>query len=377
MGLAGYLEHSAPQGENRMIQDLAHAFHVSNITFYSLLFGILIITALLVGFGLNRALHFWAKRLPHGWGQFFFFLLETLPLPLLLIAALYLGLEALPVPAQFEHLASKLLLALVILVLMYFPAKIVTLSLRRMAEQRPSMKRVTEPAAFVIRIVFALLGTIIFLDNIGVTLTALWTTLGIGSVAVALALQDTLSNFFSGLYIMADRPVRLNDYIKLESSQEGYVLRIGWRSTILKTLGNNFVIIPNSTLAKATIINFSAPGPQMSFGLPVSVPYGTDPTLVEEVLLEAVHECIRDGLPGLLATPEPSVSFIPGFGASALEFSLNMQISQFTDQYPIQSEVRKRILKKFQEAGIEMPVSARTRNTDRMAKDAASASSKP
>ena len=316
-----------------MIEDLARALHLSNRIFYTLLFGTLIISSLLVGFGLNRILHYWAKRLGDGLGQLFFSFLESLPIPLLLIAGLYLGLESLPLPRRFEYIGSKLTLALVIVVMMYFPAKVITLALRRMAQQRPSMEQVTQPAAFVVRTLFALLGTIIFLDNIGVTLTAVWTTLGVGSVAVALALQETLSNFFSGLYLMADRPVRLNDYIKLDSNQEGYVLRIGWRSTILRTLGNNFVVIPNSTLAKATITNYSAPETRMSYSLPVNVVYGTDPNRVEKVLLEAAHEAIRDGLEGLLANPEPSVSFIPGFGDSSLDFSLNLQVRQFTDQY--------------------------------------------
>jgi small-conductance mechanosensitive channel len=203
----------------------------------------------------------------------------------------------------------------------------------------------------------------------GVTLTAVWTTLGVGSVAVALALQETLSNFFSGLYLLADRPVGPNDYIKLDSNQEGYVLRIGWRSTVLRTLGNNYVVIPNSTLAKATVTNYSSPERRMSYSLPVSVAYGTDPSQVEKALLEAAHEAIRDGLEGLLAQPEPSVSLIPGFGASSLDFSLGLQVRQFTDQFPVQSELRKRILKKFRDVGIDMPFPARTRATDQPVKD--------
>jgi small-conductance mechanosensitive channel len=352
-----------------MIADLARALHVSNKTFYTLLFGTLIISSLLLGLALNRLLHYWAKRLRDGWGQILFSLLESLPIPLLLIAGLYLGLESLPLPRRFEYIGSRLILALVILVIMYFPAKVIVLALRRWGQQEPSMLRVTQPAAFVVRTLFALLGTIIFLDNMGITLTAVWTTLGVGSVAVALALQETLSNFFSGLYLLADRPVNPNDYIKLDSSHEGYVLRIGWRSTILRTLGNNFVVIPNSTLAKAIITNYSLPEPQVSYTLPVSVAYGTDPQQVEKVLLEAAHEAIRDGLQGLLAKPEPSVSFIPGFGQSSLDFSLGLQLSQLTDQYRVQSELRKRIVKKFQEAGIHMPFPTRTLILDKSTKD--------
>jgi small-conductance mechanosensitive channel len=352
-----------------MIADLARTLHVSNATFYILLFGTLIITSLVMGFALNRILHYWAKRLRDGWGQMFFSLLESLPVPLLLIAGLYLGLESLPLPPRFEHLGSKLVLALVLLVMMYFPAKVIVLALRRVGQKDPSLLRVTQPAALVVHTLFALLGTIIFLENLGISLTAVWTTLGVGSVAVALALQETLSNFFSGLYLLADRPVNPNDYIKLDSNQEGYVLRIGWRSTILRTLGNNYVVIPNSTLAKAIITNYSVPETQMSYTLPVSVAYGTDPNLVEKVLLEAAREALREGLEGLLAKPDPSVTFIPGFGESSLNFSLNLQVRQFTDQYPVQSELRKRIVKKFQEAGIVMPFPTRTLVLDKPTKD--------
>jgi small-conductance mechanosensitive channel len=351
-----------------MIEALARALHVSNKILYFLLFGTLIISSLLLGFALSRVLHHWAQRVRNGLGQLFFSLLESLPMPLLLIASLYLGLESLPLPRRVEHFGSKLIFALVVLVMMYFPAKVIVLALRRAGQKDPSLLRVTQPAAFVVQTLFALLGTIIFLENMGVTLTAVWTTLGVGSVAVALALQETLSNFFSGLYLLADRPVNPNDYIKLDSNQEGYVLRIGWRSTVLRTLNNNYVVIPNSTLAKATIINYSAPETRMCYTLPVSVVYGTDPNRVEKVLLEAAQEAIRDGLEGLLPNPAPSVAFIPGFGQSSLDFQLSVQVRQFTDQYPVQSELRKRILKKFQDAGIDMPFPTRTLVLDKSTK---------
>ncbi|MFZ0961614.1 MAG: mechanosensitive ion channel family protein [Terriglobia bacterium] len=352
-----------------MIEDLARALHVSHGIFYTLMFGTLIIGSLLLGFVLNRVLHYWAKRLHNGWGSSFFSLLESLPIPLLLIASLDLGLESLPLPRRYEHIGSNLIFALVILVMMYFPARVIVIALRRAGQKDPKLLRVTQPAALVVRTLFALLGTIIFLENMGVSLTAVWTTLGVGSVAVALALQETLSNFFSGLYLLADRPISPYDYIKLDSNQEGYVLRIGWRSTVLRTLGNNYVVIPNSTLAKATITNYSAPETQMSYTLPVSVAYGTDPKLVEKALLEVTREALRDGLAGLLANPQPSVSFTPGFGPSSLDFSLSVQIRQFTDQFPVQSELRKRIVKKFQEAGIDMPFPTRTLVLDKSTKD--------
>ena len=352
-----------------MLLKLAHALHMSNVTFYTTLFATLIICFLLLGFILFRILHYWAKKLPEGWGKIIVTFLASVPIPLLLIASLYIGLESLPLPPEFERFGSHLLFALVILVMMYFPAKAIVFGLRRAGKQDPHLLRVTQPAAFVVQTLFALLGTMIFLSNMGVTLTAVWTTLGVGSVAVALALQDTLSNFFSGLYLLADRPIGPNDYIRVDANQEGYVMRIGWRSTVLRTLSNNYIIIPNSTLAKATITNYSVRETRMGFGIPVGVAYGTDPALVEEALLEVAHEAIKDGLEGLLPEPSPSVTFNPGFGDSSMGFTLGIQLRQFTDQFPVQSNLRKRIFKKFHTAGIEMPFPTRTVIFDKSARD--------
>jgi hypothetical protein len=131
----------------------------------------------------------------------------------------------------------------------YFPAKVFILFLRRLGRRNPNLERATSPAVFVIRTVFALLAVDIVLENLGISLTAVWTTLGVGSVAVALALQDTLGNMFAALYLLADGPVRPDEYIKLDSGQEGYVVRIGWRSTTLRMLANNVVGIRPDTVA--------------------------------------------------------------------------------------------------------------------------------
>jgi len=352
-----------------MVEHLIRTFQVPPGIFYITFWGSLIAGSLLLGLALNRIIHYWRKKLSNEWGQFVFSFLESLPIPLLLITSLYAGMESLPLSPYYEHLWSKVILALVLLVLAYLPAKFVVLGLQRLGQRNPAMERVTQPATFIVRMLFAVLAAIIFLENLGISLTAVWTTLGVGSVAVALALQETLTNLFSGLYLLADRPVNPGDYIKLDSNQEGYVLRIGWRSTTLRTLQNNYVLVPNSTLAKAVITNYSVPETRMAYSLPVSVTYGTDPERVEKALLEVTREALTDGVEGLLAQPAPSVSLISGFGESSLNFTLSVQVRQFTDQYSVQSELRKRIVKKFQEAGITMPFPTRTLLLDKSQKD--------
>jgi small-conductance mechanosensitive channel len=194
----------------------------------------------------------------------------------------------------------------------------------------------------------------IVLDNLGVSLTAVWTTLGVGSVAVALALQDTLSNFFAGVYLRLDNPLRLGDYIKLEGGEEGFVVQQGWRSTRIRTLPNNIVIVPNGKLASAIVTNYSLPEPEMSLLVPIGVSYDNDPEVVERILVEEATAGAGQ-IEGLCREPGPFVRFIPGFGDSSLNFTLICRVSTFVDQYLVQHELRKRIFARFRHEGITIP----------------------
>lgn len=343
-----------------MLQEMAKTLHLSPATFYFICFSVLLLAAFTFGYVLNRIFRRWSKEIHNNLGELLLAIGESLSIPLSILTAVYTSLEVLTLPRKYEQIGSKIIFALVVVVTFYFLAKVVILFLTRWGQEEPALVRVTQPASFMVRIIFALLAAIIIFENLGIHLTAIWTTLGVGSVAVALALQETLSNFFAGLYLLADRPVNPNDYIKLDGGQEGYVVRIGWRSTSLRMLSNNLVIIPNSTLAKAVITNYSMPVERMSYTLPVSVAYGTDPGRVEKILVEEAGQAARDGLEGLLAVPEPNARLIPGFGNSSLDFSLSVQVRQFTDQYPVQSELRKRIIARFRKEGIEMPFPTQT-----------------
>jgi small-conductance mechanosensitive channel len=348
-----------------MVTHLARVLHVSPTVFYMLLFTTLIMGSLVLGFVLNRIIHYWTKKLAHTWGELVFSLLESLPIPLLVLTSIYVGLELLTLPPRFERLGSRLIFALTVLVVFYFPAKVLVIFLRRIGQRNPGMEQATNPAILVVRGLFALLAVIIVLENLGISLTAVWTTLGVGSVAVALALQETLSNLFAGLYLLADRPVSPGDYIKLDSGQEGFVVSIGWRSTTLRTQSNNIVFVPNSTMARAVIVNYSLPELQVSVSIPVHVSYGSDPSQVERALLEVTREAAQDGLAGLLLDPPPSVTLNPGFGESSLDFSLSINARRFEDQVPVQSELRKRILARFAKEGISVPFPMRTIGLDR------------
>ncbi len=199
-----------------------------------------------------------------------------------------------------------------------------------------------------------LCGTLVLLNTLGVSITPILTALGVGGLAVALALQGSLANLFAGIHILVEKPVRVGDYVKLESGQEGYVADIGWRTTRIRVLSNNMIVVPNAKLAESILTNYHLPEPRMSVLIPISVSYGSDPAWVEEIL---VDEAIRTSkeVPGLLSEPVPFVRLIPGFGESSLDFTLIVQVSEFVNQYLVQHDLRKRIFARFRKEGVEIP----------------------
>lgn len=211
----------------------------------------------------------------------------------------------------------------------------------------------------VAKIMIYTVGLLIILNSLGISITPILTALGVGGLAVALALQDTLSNLFAGMHLLIERTLKAGDYVKIGDGEEGYVEDIGWRTTKIRKLQNNIVIIPNNKLAQSVITNFNLPEKRMSLLIPISVSYGCDPDTVEKILVEEARAAVGK-VQGLLGEPAPFVRFIPGFGAYSLDFTLICQVSEFVDQYLVQHELRKRILERFKKEGITIPFPAST-----------------
>ncbi|MEO5923472.1 MAG: mechanosensitive ion channel family protein [Bryobacteraceae bacterium] len=205
-------------------------------------------------------------------------------------------------------------------------------------------------AEFLASLLAGSLGALMLLRTFGIDITPILTALGVGGLAVALALQDTLSNLFAGFYVSVAGHIRVGDFIQLETGQRGYVTDIGWRSTTLRERANNLIIIPNNKLAQSTVSNFHLPQRTIALSIAVGVSFDADLAKVERVLLEIAQAEI----PGLLKEPAPTVLLL-GFGERALDFQLTCQIEEFEAQFPVQHELRKRIVERFRAEGIVIP----------------------
>lgn len=210
----------------------------------------------------------------------------------------------------------------------------------------------------VARVVVMGLGILILLDNFGISITPILASLGIGSLAVALALQPTLENFFSGIQLIIDKPISVGQFIRLESGEEGYVEKIGWRSTWVRQLANNVVVIPNKVLVSSRVLNYHYPQKETSVYVKAGVHYDSDLEQVEKVTIEVARDVLKT-VEGGVPDFDPFIRFHT-FNDSSIDFTVILRAKEFVDGYRIKHEFVKRLKKRFTVEGIVIPYPIRT-----------------
>lgn len=208
------------------------------------------------------------------------------------------------------------------------------------------------------RILIFLLAFLIILQSLGISIAPILTALGVGGLAVALALQDTLSNLFSGIQILISRQVKPGNLIKLENGDEGTVTDISWRNTLITTAANNTIVVPNSKMASNIITNYHTPSAEIVLVVGNSVAYNTDLEKAEKIAVEAGNEIMRT-IPGGVPEFNCLVRFHT-FGDSGIGFNTIMRAKTYGDQFPLKHEFVKLLKKRFAAAGIEIPFPSRT-----------------
>ncbi|MEW6409637.1 MAG: mechanosensitive ion channel family protein [Nitrospirota bacterium] len=306
-----------------------------------------------------RLLHRWAEKTEIKIDDIIVKSLKTPSIYWCIAIGLYIGVAISELPEKYVFYFSKTIHVVVILSITIATANLSGKIFRDYIQKSDLPIPTTGLAYGILKGTILIIGLLIILSVIGISITPLITALGVGGLAVALALQDTLANLFAGIHILVEKSIRVGDFIKLETGQEGYVEDITWRTTRVRMLPNNIVVIPNSKLAQSVVTNYYLPEKRMSLLIPIGVSYSSDPEKVERILVEEAKKAIGE-IPGLLGNPEPFVRFIPGFGDSSLDFTLICQVQEFVDQYLAQHELRKRIFKRFKEEGIEIPFPIRT-----------------
>ena len=300
----------------------------------------------------------WAKKTTVRWDDI---LIDSLRVPLnFLIIVLAFGISQffVVIPPHFDPViltSGKLLVTFSVLL---FLDRFLVGLLREYAAKNQAIEASQKIIITVIHLTSALFALLLGFSLLGISITPFLASLGIGSMAVALGLQDTLANAFAGMHINIDRPVKRGDFIALDDGREGLVETIGWRSTRLKLSSNNIVIIPNSKLASSVITNYEMPEPKAIVKVECGVDYGSDLEKVERVVLEEATRLQKEH-------PQADPTFNPifrfkAFLDSSIQFYVTIQVKRYVEHMGVRSELIKRLHKRFQKEGIVIPFPIRT-----------------
>lgn len=277
---------------------------------------------------------------------------------LLLLLGVYLAIPYIRISAYTIVVLQKFLLVSVIFCTAIILSRIAVGYVRLYSKKTEAVLPPTSIFANLARVLVFIIGGLIILQSLGIPITPMLTALGVGGLAVALAIQDTLSNLFAGLHILVSRLVRPGDYVKLDTGEEGYVQDTTWRHTTIRTLPNNMVIIPNSKLASALVTNYYLPAAEMAVLVQVGVSYDSDLEKVEKITIEVAKELMKE-VQGGVPEFEPFIRYHT-FGDFSIGFTVILRAKEYVDQYLIKHEFIKRLHKRYKDQAIKIPFPVRT-----------------
>ncbi|WP_044409323.1 mechanosensitive ion channel family protein [Thiomicrospira microaerophila] len=302
---------------------------------------------------------------PKRWAQKFdrpvlFFMLSNIRLPIM-VSVVFIAISAIltmqfDLPDDFLLYANRTLTSINIIIWGQFVYRGSQYALKYQSarqEEGSFIKPQTLPlldnlsAVLIVLVVLYLL----FLTW-NINMTAWLASAGVIGIAVGFAAKDTIANILSGVFIMADSPYKIGDYIIIDGADRGKVTNIGLRSTRLLTRDDVEINVPNSVIANGKVVNQSSGRfKSMRMYANVSVSYESDIDLVRSILLD-----IAANEPMVISDPIPQVRFL-GFGASGLDFSLRVWIEDPEIRTRVLDALNVQIFKRFAAAGIEIPYS--------------------
>lgn len=270
-----------------------------------------------------------------------------------LVGGMIFAARLAPITPEHEAFARHVGAALFVLSLSFVAANLLTGLVERTTKKAGATFVSASLTRNVLRGAILIVGGMMVLSQLGVKIEPLLTALGVGSLAVALALQPTLSNLFAGLHITLAKPLRIGDFIELENGVQGFVVDIGWRATRLRQGANNLVIVPNARLVEMIAKNYSLPEPEQTVALTVGVSYASDLEHVERTVLAVARE-LRDSTPEAVKNFEPVVRFHT-FNASSIDLDVVLRVTNFPDRPLLVSNLLKRLKARFDAEKIEIP----------------------
>lgn len=285
--------------------------------------------------------------------------------PLFLVLGLHFGLQNSSLSPKILNWMQRGTIIFYILSATIIAATILGGLLRIKNENSDSVIPSSSIISKIAKVMVYILGFILILQSQGISVLGILTTLGVGGIAVALALKDTLSNLFAGLQVISSGKFNNGDFVRLSSGEEGYVEDISWRSTVIRAVDKHTIIVPNNELANMIVHNYYLNDRSINFGVEYGVAYDSDLDKVEAITIEVVTETLQNMEQGVKDF-EPFVRFT-AFGDSSINMKAFLRVNSVNDQYVVKSEFVKRLQKRFSQEGINIPFPIRTLQMEKIA----------
>ena len=298
----------------------------------------------------------------------FFRALRGVPISLCLVTGLYWSVTTSNLPAGLEKIFSYILFTVIVFSITRVFERTLSGFIRLKFSGSSDMTQSTLLDT-IFRVAIYASGALIILDYFNISIAPIMAAMGVGGMAVAFGVRETLENIFSGLQLIISKQLRVNDYIKLSTGDEGRVIDINWRYiTVMPPNESNVVVIPNKVIANAVTTNFSQPRDDIVVVVPIGVSYDSDLDLVERVTVEVARELMIkiDGYKpkfdeeGIDRNKLAPVVRFQAFNDSSIDFNVVMHVVVFTNQYILKHEFIKAITKRYREEGINIPFPIRT-----------------
>ena len=280
----------------------------------------------------------------------------TTPLTIIIfLFAIKIPLNELPLPIGVEIMLSQIIFSFVVIIFGYLSYilfdVIVVKSWETFAKKTKTNldQSLTSLIHTILRMTIIILTLLYILDIWGIEIGPLLAGLGIAGIAVALALQPVLANVFSGISMILDKSLKVGDLVYLDAETRGKVIKIGLRSTKIKTFDNELIIIPNTTLAESKIQNIALPEPKSRAIVPFGVAYGSDVSKVKSIIVRELKT-----IKGVSKDPEPFIRFVE-MADSSLNFKAYFYVDNFENRANAKDEANTKIYNALNKADIEIP----------------------
>ncbi len=275
--------------------------------------------------------------------------LETPVHLFVVLFAIWLSLTIYPGMQKYWQYFDLVIQALLIAVVAYGLTKTITATVKWYMQKKKGKSYKYNYLLVAKKLVNAfiyIIAFIIILAQFGIEITPLIASLGVGGLAVALAFQDTLANYFSGIYISTDKDMTIGDYIEIPGLVAGTIVEIGWRATKIKTWDGNLVIIPNKKMAESTILDYSKPKDPIMVPFEVGVSYKVKSDKALKVLSDIVKK-IKKQYPDLLTDSEPTIR-IERFDDSNIIYKVIVEVTNRNNKFKFMAIFNKALAEAYE-----------------------------